>query len=231
MAIYRLDNQLWFPPRHEFEDHGVIAIGGDLSVARLLLAYRNGIFPWNNPDEPIAWWSPSERMVLRPSEVRITKSSRNLLNRQKFTVTADTCFEAVIDQCQKVHRPGQEGSTWLTDELKNNIIEIHKLGFAHSIEVFENKELVGGLYGISIGKLFFGDSMFSKVSNASKIAFIHLCKMLEQNDFDLLDCQIYNEHLASLGAYNIPRDAFINLVEANKKYPSLEAPWTHYFKK
>lgn len=229
MAVYRLDKHLWFPPRHEYDDHGVVAVGGDLSVARLLLAYRNGIFPWNNPDEPITWWSPVERMVLKPSEVRITKSSRNILNRKRFRVTADTCFEEVIHHCQTVKRPGQEGETWLTDELKNNLIEIHKLGFAHSVEVFENDELVGGLYGISLGKMFFGDSMFSKVANASKIAFIHLCKMMDQQGFDLLDCQVYNEHLASLGAYIIPRDAFINLVEANKKLPSLDGVWTEYF--
>ncbi len=229
MAIYRLDKQLWFPPRHEYDEHGVIAVGGDLSAARLLLAYRNGIFPWNNPGEPIAWWSPAERMVLRPSEVRITKSSRNLLNRKKFEVKADTCFVEVINMCQKIKRRGQEGSTWLTDELKENLIEIHRLGFAHSVEVFEEGELVGGLYGISIGKLFFGDSMFSLVSNASKIGFIHLCKMMEKNGFDLLDCQVYNEHLASLGAYTIPRDIFINLVEANKKLPSLQGSWTGYF--
>ena len=173
MAVYQLDNHLWFPPRHEFEDHGVIALGGDLSVARLLMAYRNGIFPWNNPDEAFTWWCPSKRMVLRPSEVKISKSSRNLLNRNKFRVTADTCFEQVIEQCQKVKRPGQEGGTWLTDELKDNFIEIHKLGFAHSIEVFENDVLVGGLYGLSFGKIFCGDSMFSLVSNASKIGFIH----------------------------------------------------------
>jgi leucyl/phenylalanyl-tRNA--protein transferase len=228
MAVYQLDKHLWFPPRHEYEDHGVIALGGDVSAARLIMAYRSGIFPWNNPGEEFTWWCPVKRMVLRPSEVRITKSSRNLLNRGKFRVTADTCFEEVINQCQNAKRPGQDGGTWLTDELKENIIEIHKLGFAHSVEVFEEDKLVGGLYGLSFGKIFSGDSMFSLVSNASKIAFIHLCKMLEQQKFDLLDCQIYNEHLASLGAYEIPRDAFLNLVEANKKLPSLEGPWTEY---
>ena len=228
MAVYQLDKHLWFPPRHEYEDHGVIALGGDVSAARLIMAYRSGIFPWNNPGEEYTWWCPVKRMVLRPTEVRITKSSRNLLNRGKFRVTADTCFEEVINQCQIAKRPGQDGGTWLTDELKENIIEIHKLGFAHSVEVFEGDQLVGGLYGLSFGKIFSGDSMFSLVSNASKIAFIHLCKMLEQQKFDLLDCQIYNEHLASLGAYEIPRDAFLNLVEANKKLPSLEGPWTEY---
>lgn len=229
MAVYQLDQHLWFPPRQEFEEHGVIAVGGDLSVARLILAYRNGIFPWNNPDEPFTWWSPYRRMVLRPSEVKISKSSRNLLNRKKFRVTADTCFEEVVDQCQKVKRPGQDGGTWLTDELKESLIEIHKIGFAHSVEVFEGDQLVGGLYGLSFGKIFCGDSMFSKVSNASKIGFIHLCKVLEKQGFDLVDCQVYNEHLASLGAYEIPRDAFLNLVESNKKLPGLEAPWTEYF--
>ena len=229
MPIYRLDNQLWFPPRYEYEDHGVIAIGGDLSVGRLLMAYKNGIFPWNNPDEEIAWWCPAERMVLRPSEVRITKSSRNLLNRNKFRVTADTCFEEVIDQCQKIKRPGQEGPTWLTDELKESMIQIHRMGYAHSIEVFENDQLVGGLYGLSFGKMFYGDSMFSQVSNASKIGFIHLCRMLEHQNFDLLDCQIYNEHLETLGAYNIPRNAYLNLIEANKRLPTLATSWTGYF--
>ena len=228
MAVYRLDRELWFPPHYEYEDHGVVALGGDLSPARLLMAYRNGIFPWNNPGEPLTWWSPVKRMVLRPGEVKISRSSRNLLNRRKFRVTADTCFEEVIDSCQNIKRKGQEG-TWLTDELKASLTEIHQLGFAHSIEVFEGEELVGGLYGLSLGNLFFGDSMFSRVSNASKIGFIKLCQMLEREGFDLLDCQIYNEHLASLGAYEIPRGAFLNLVEANKKLPTTKGPWTEYF--
>ncbi|MDZ7847990.1 MAG: leucyl/phenylalanyl-tRNA--protein transferase [Owenweeksia sp.] len=208
--------------------HGVVAIGGDLSVARILLAYRNGIFPWNNEEDPLTWWCPAQRMVLRPAEVKVSKSSRNLLNRQKFEIRADTAFEEVIENCQQIGRPGQQG-TWLSDELKNSLIEVHKLGYAHSIEAFENNRLVGGLYGISIGTMFFGDSMFSRVSNASKIAFISLCKKLEELNFDWIDCQVRNEHLASLGAYEIPRTSFLKAIELNPVKATRQESWRGYF--
>lgn len=228
MTVYQLDSELWFPPSREYEEHGVVAMGGDLSVPRLLMAYRQGIFPWYNEEEPITWWCPAQRMVLLPHEVKISRSSRNLLNRQKFEVRADTCFEEVIDQCQKVVRKGQEG-TWLNDELKGAIIDLHQLGYAHSIEAFENGKLVGGLYGLSLGRMFFGDSMFSLAGSASKIAFITLCQKLEGLHFDLVDCQVYNTHLASLGAFEMPRSQFLKLLAHNPIEKTLRGRWTEFF--
>lgn len=228
MAVYRLDNQLWFPAPPEYEDHGIVAVGGDLSIQRLILAYQHGIFPWYNETDPITWWCPIQRMVLRPSEVKVSKSSRNLLNRGKFTVTADTCFTEVIDHCQKVPRPGQQG-TWLNEELKEALKELHRQGYAHSIECFEDGELVGGLYGLSMGRMFFGESMFSLVSNASKIAFIRMNQTLEKLNFSLVDCQIYNPHLESLGAYEIPREEFLAMLKSNPFNKTLRGKWTHYF--
>ncbi len=229
MSVYQLDNDLWFPPPHEYEDHGIVAVGGDLSVERLLLAYRQGLFPWYNENEPITWYCPATRMVLKPGEVKISKSSRNLLNRDKFEIRIDSCFEEVIDRCQQIRRPGQDG-TWLNDALKNSIIELHRLGFAHSFETFEKGKLVGGLYGLSIGRVFFGDSMFSEVSNASKIAFIKMCQRLAQNNFQLIDCQVYNPHLESLGAEEISRDDFLQLIKSNYHDHSLVGNWGNLLK-
>lgn len=205
-----------------------MAIGGDLNIQRLILAYQQGLFPWYNEEDPITWWCPVHRMVLRPSEVKISKSSRNLLNRGKFCVTADTDFEAVISHCQKVPRPGQRG-TWLNENLKESMVELHRQGYAHSIECYENDNLVGGLYGLSLGRMFFGESMFSLVSNASKIAFIRMNQVLEQQGFDLVDCQIYNQHLASLGAYEIPREDFLRMIRSNPFSETIRGSWTHLF--
>ena len=228
MPVYELPPQLWFPPEEEFEDHGIVAVGGDLSPQRLILAYQRGIFPWYNPDEPITWFSPIDRMVLPPSQVKISKSSRNLLNRQKFEVKADTRFVEVINNCQKIRRSGQAG-TWLNDDLKHSIITLHKLGYAHSVEAYEEGKLVGGLYGLSIGKYFFGDSMFSVVSNASKICFITLARVLEQQGFKLIDCQVYNKHLASLGAFEIPRSEFLQKLAENPVDKTLKGSWESIF--
>jgi leucyl/phenylalanyl-tRNA--protein transferase len=229
MPIYKLNESLWFPPSTEFEaDQDIIAIGGDVSFERLLEAYQNGIFPWYNAGDPITWFSPRMRMVLHPSEIKVSKSARNLRNRKQFEIKADTCFEAVIDQCQTVKRAGQEG-TWLNNTLKQNILELHYLGYAHSIEAFENDKLVGGLYGLSVGKFFCGDSMFSLVSNASKLAFIELCKVLEQQQFELIDCQVYNTHLASLGAYEVTREVFLRQVEINHSKTTSKGSWTSWF--
>lgn len=228
MTIYRLDKELWFPPPHEYEEHGVIAIGGDLSPARLLKAYSHGIFPWYSEDEPITWWCPPQRMVLRPQEVHVSKSSRNLLNRKAFEIRADTDFAATIEGCQKAPRPGQKG-TWLNDELKASMQKLHKMGYAHSIEAWQNGRLVGGLYGLGLGKIFFGDSMFSLVSNASKVAFIHLCHQLTKLGFTQIDCQVHNEHLARLGAYEIPRQEFMQELALNRLQSGLHHHWTSYF--
>lgn len=210
MPIFQLPpDEIWFPEPELFEpDQDVIAIGGDISAKRLLAAYRQGIFPWYQIGEPIMWWHPRQRFILPPSQVKVSKSSRNLLNRNLFRYTFNKEFEQVIDACQNVQRPGQDG-TWLSDDLKANMIELNRRGFAYSAECWEDDQLVGGLYGLIIGGIFMGDSMFSKRSNASKLTFIKLCQALDKAGFHLVDCQVATEHLASLGAFEIPRTEFI----------------------
>lgn len=226
MPVYQLDQELWFPPSREYENHGVVAIGGDISVQRLLLAYKMGIFPWYNEDDPITWWCPDKRMVLKPKEVKISKSMRSILRKGNHSVTLDQSFEDVLVNCQKIKRKNQDG-TWLNNELITSLIELHELGYAHSVECWEEDELVGGLYGISLGRMFFGESMFSKVSNSSKIAFISLCQKLESLHFDLIDCQIHNDHLASLGAYEISRTDFLDRIENLDLSDTLLGKWNN----
>ncbi|MDP9080345.1 MAG: leucyl/phenylalanyl-tRNA--protein transferase [Bacteroidota bacterium] len=203
--IFRLDERLLFPDPALAEDDGLLAIGGDLSEGRLLLAYQNGIFPWYSEDEPILWFSPHERFVLYPDELKISKSMQQVLKSGIFTITVNECFEQVIAACSKMERPGQDG-TWITPDMQAAYINLNKKGHAHSVEVWQDKELVGGLYGVQVDNVFCGESMFSLVSNASKAALIHLCK---SGRYDLIDCQVHTEHLASMGARMIPRDEYI----------------------
>jgi leucyl/phenylalanyl-tRNA--protein transferase len=210
-----LDNRIWFPPADEALDDGLLAIGGDLSTERLLLAYRNGIFPWFDDDMPM-WWCPDPRFVLFPDELVVSKSMRTLLKRTAFEFKTNTAFEEVIANCKVVERIGQEG-TWITDEVKQAYIQLHKLGYAHSAEVWDGKQLLGGLYGIRMGKVFFGESMFSHVSNASKYAFIQYVAQLQAEGVALIDCQVYTSHLESLGARMIARGVFLGLL--NKLIP------------
>lgn len=214
--MYFLTQELYFPHFSETSPEGIIAIGGDLSPQRLALAYQNGIFPWFNDDEPILWWCPEERMVLFFEDLKISKSMRNILNQQKFKVTFNTAFREVISNCKKITRKDQPG-TWITDEMVEAYCKLNELGLAKSVEVWQNDELVGGLYGIDLGHVFCGESMFSKVSNASKVAFIHLAKQLELANYKLLDCQVYNEHLASLGCVEIDREDFMLVLSDTKK--------------
>ena len=214
--IYLLTEELWFPPVSETHDLGIIAIGGDLSTERLLLAYNSGIFPWFEDGEPITWWSPEWRMVLFLDDLKISKSMRNILNRDVFKVTFNQDFKAVISNCQSVKREGQNG-TWITDDMIAAYCKLHELGHAKSVEVWQNDELVGGLYGVDLGHVFCGESMFSKVSNASKVAFIHLVQKLKQEEYLLLDCQVYNEHLESLGCVEIEREDFMMILNHHKK--------------
>lgn len=211
--MHFLTKDLYFPPIEETSSEGIIAVGGDLSPERLLLAYSNGIFPWYNEDEPILWWCPEERMVLFFDDLRITKSMRNIINRQEFKVTFNTAFEEVIINCQQAVRKEQDG-TWITKDIVKAYVKLHELGYAKSVEVWKNDELVGGLYGIDLGDVFCGESMFSKVSNASKVAFIHLAKQLEMANYKILDCQVYNDHLASLGCVEIDRDDFLMILKS-----------------
>ncbi len=201
-------NPLKFPPVENATEEGMIAMGGDLSPERLILAYRSGIFPWYNEGEPIIWYSPDPRMVLFPEQLQISRSMQRILKKETFTVTYNQHFEAVITNCKTINREGQSG-TWITDDMLQAYIKLHKLGIAKSVEVWKDKELVGGIYGIDLGTVFCGESMFSKVSNASKVAFISLVEQLEKDNYRLLDCQVYNDHLASLGAEEISRDAFL----------------------
>jgi leucyl/phenylalanyl-tRNA---protein transferase len=210
--MYFLTPELYFPPTSETSPEGIIAVGGDLSPERLLLAYQNGIFPWYDNDEPKLWWCPEVRMVLFFENLRITKSMRNVLNRNEFQITFNTAFRDVISNCQQSPRKDQDG-TWISDEIIEAYCKLHELGHAKSIEVWKNNELVGGLYGIDLGDVFCGESMFSKVPNASKVAFIHLAKQLEMANYKLLDCQVYNDHLNSLGCIEIDREEFLAILK------------------
>ena len=207
-----LTRDLYFPNVQEANEMGILAIGGDLSTERLLLAYRNGIFPWFEDNDPILWWSPNYRMVLFLEEFKVSKSMQNIINRNIFEITFNQDFKSVITNCSQVKRNGQNG-TWIGHEMIDAYCHLHELGIAKSIEVWQNKELVGGLYGIDLGHVFCGESMFSAVSNASKIAFIALVNHLKTNNYKLLDCQVYNEHLESLGCREIPREDFMKILK------------------
>ena len=206
-----LTHELFFPPVENANADGILAVGGDLTPERLLLAYKSGIFPWFEEGEPIYWWSPNPRMVLFLDELVVTKSMRNILNRNVFKVTFNQNFREVILNCQKIKRAGQNG-TWITNDMIEAYCELNELGIAKSVEVWQNDELVGGLYGIDLGSVFCGESMFSKVSNASKVAFIALVNQLKEANYKILDCQVYNEHLESLGCREIERDKFMEIL-------------------
>ncbi|SHF85573.1 leucyl/phenylalanyl-tRNA--protein transferase [Flavobacterium defluvii] len=211
--MYFIFDNLYFPPVSEADDEGILAVGGDLSPERLKLAYNNGIFPWFNEGESILWWAPDPRMVLFLDELNVSKSMRNILNRNIFTVTFNTNFEEVILNCQKILRDGQDG-TWISDEMIQAYVELHKQGIAKSVEVWQEGVLVGGLYGIDLGHIFCGESMFSKISNASKVGFIALVNHLKKENYKLLDCQVYNPHLDSLGCREIDRDEFMSILKS-----------------
>lgn len=211
--MYFIFDNLYFPPVSEADDEGILAVGGDLSPERLKLAYSSGIFPWFNEGESILWWAPDPRMVLFPDELIISKSMRNILNRNIFTVTFNTSFKDVILNCQKILREGQDG-TWISDEMIEAYYELHKQGIAKSVEVWQDEVLVGGLYGIDLGHVFCGESMFSKVSNASKTGFIYLVNHLKKENYKLLDCQVYNPHLESLGCREIDREEFMSILKS-----------------
>ena len=211
--MYPISDDLYFPPVSNASSEGLLAIGGDLSSERLLLAYKSGIFPWFNQGEPILWWAPKSRMVLFFNELIVSKSLRNILNRNTFKVTFKQDFRAVISNCSGIKRAGQQG-TWISQDMIEAYCKLNELGIAKSVEVWQNEELVGGLYGIELGTVFCGESMFSKVSNASKLAFITLVDHLKSENFKILDCQVYNDHLASLGCREIDRDDFMKLLNA-----------------
>ena len=207
-----LSNEISFPKLESAESSGLLAVGGDLSLSRLKLAYRSGIFPWYSEGEPILWYSPDPRMVLFPDELKIAKTMRQIIRSNRFHVTFNQGFEEVIRNCKNIDRTNQgQGGTWITNEMLDSYVKLHKEGIAKSVEVWEEDELVGGLYGVEAGTVFCGESMFSKVSNASKVALVSLVQNKEKA-YNLIDCQGYNDHLASLGAREIPREDFISFL-------------------
>ncbi|MGS2741480.1 leucyl/phenylalanyl-tRNA--protein transferase [Sinomicrobium sp. M5D2P17] len=210
--MFFLDETIVFPPVSLATVEGMIAVGGDLSAERLMLAYRSGIFPWFDKDSPILWWSPDPRMVLFPNELKVSKSMRKILDREVFTVTFNRDFRSVIQACAEIKRTEQD-DTWITDDMIEAYCRLHALGHAISVEVWQGEILAGGLYGVDLGDVFCGESMFARQSNASKVGFITLVEKLKKENYKLVDCQVYTAHLASLGAREISRDAFIQLLK------------------
>ena len=215
MPVYRLPKELIFPDPELSEDDGLLAVGGDLSIERLLLAYSNGIFPWYNEGEPILWWCPKPRFILKPDEVKVSKSMKKIIKKNLFEVKFNTDFEGVINNC-KITREDKEG-TWITEDMKNAYINLFKAGYAMSVETYLNEELVGGLYGVKIGKCFFGESMFSTVSNSSKIALITLAEKLKEENFAFIDCQVHTDHLESMGAKFVEWNEFKRMLNDHCK--------------
>lgn len=206
-----LTEKIKFPNLNFSNEDGILAIGGDLSTERLILAYKSGIFPWYNEGEPIIWYAPKKRMVLFPSELKVSKSMKQIIRSKKFEITYNQNFKKVIRHCKTIERGDQFG-TWITDEMEEAYLKLHQLGIAKSVEIWLGDKLVGGLYGIDLGHVFCGESMFSLVSNASKVAFISLVENLEKENYKIVDCQVYNNHLASLGAREISRDEFMEIL-------------------
>ncbi|MDR9398733.1 leucyl/phenylalanyl-tRNA--protein transferase [Salibacter sp.] len=227
--IHFLSGELKFPPVDLADAEGILAMGGDVSPQRVLLAYQKGIFPWYSDETPILWWAPDPRFVLYPENYKTSKSLRQVMRKKQFTVTFDHAFEEVINKCQNVPRAGQDG-TWITDELKETFCEIHRLGFSHSVEVWQDGELVGGLFGTSLGRAYFGESMFSLVSNASKVGFATLVPQLINRGIKLIDCQVYTDHLSRFGALNIPRSKYSEHLEVLLDFDSLQGSWKNWSK-
>jgi leucyl/phenylalanyl-tRNA--protein transferase len=225
MPVYQIPDELLFPDPELAEEDGLLGVGGDLSPARLLLAYASGIFPWFSKGEPIMWWSPAPRCVLRPEKLKISTSLRRALKKGTYEVRFDTCFEEVIRQCSATKRKGQRG-TWITKEMVDAYILLHEMGYAHSTEVFMDGEIAGGLYGLSIGGTYSGESMFHLRPEASKIALYHLVERLKAWKFPLIDCQVTNQHLLSLGAEEMTRKEFLKQLTTNREKPGHNGRWT-----
>ena len=215
-----------FPDLDEADESGLLAVGGDLSIERLKLAYSKGIFPWYEDGMPVLWWSPDPRMVLFPGKIIISHSLKQCIKKQQFIITIDKSFERVIKNCAKTPRKGENG-TWITHEMKNAYIKLHEAGFAHSVEAWVDRELVGGLYGVAIGKAFFGESMFHHVTNASKVAFYHFAEKLNSWDFKIIDAQVYTNHLESLGGEMIPRSQYMHILEKALQIDDVTGSWAN----
>ena len=224
MPIFQLSDKASFPPPHFSEGDGLLAVGGDLSQERLLKAYYMGIFPWYSDPDPILWWSPDPRLVLFPSELKVSRRLRRTIRCGTFRITMDTAFEQVIKSCAKIPRKHEKG-TWITLEMVAAYCRLHTAGFAHSVEAWSEGRLAGGLYGVAIGRCFFGESMFRNQSDASKVAFVKLVEYLRKKKFRLIDCQVTTTHLKNFGAREIPRAEFLNILEALREKPSLRGRW------
>lgn len=223
MMIFKLSEELLFPSPHLAEDDGLLAVGGDLSVDRLLLAYSMGIFPWYSEGDPLLWWSPDPRMVLAPGEFHCSRRLARSMRQGRFTVTFDQDFARVIKECAAPRRT--QGGTWIVPEMQDAYIRLHEEGWAHSVECWQGEKLAGGLYGVSLGGFFFGESMFSKVANGSKVALASLAAHLDTWDFDLIDCQMHTPHLLSLGAREISGDEFRRRLQVALQMPTRRGTW------
>ncbi|MFC1844214.1 leucyl/phenylalanyl-tRNA--protein transferase [Thermodesulfobacteriota bacterium] len=224
MPVFQLTDKLIFPPAELAEKNGLLAIGGDLSPARLLLAYSSGIFPWYSEGEPILWWSPSPRLVIFPAELKVPKRLTRLIRQDIFSITMDRAFKQVIAACAKTDNRLEKG-TWITHDMQKAYCRLHKMGYAHSVECWLDDELAGGLYGISLGSVFFGESMFSKEPNSSKVALVYLIEKLQEWDFELIDCQMKTEHLMQFGAREIPGNEFQKLLTKSSARPDQKGTW------
>ena len=224
MPVFRLSDRISFPPAHFASTNGLLAIGGDLSESRLLMAYRMGIFPWFSEEDPILWWSPDPRLVLFPDEVKVSRRLLRTLRRGGFTVTADAAFDRVIEQCAATRLEKGE-LTWLTDDMTDAYKGLHEMGYAHSIETWYEGRLAGGLYGISLGGVFFGESMFALVSNASKAALVYLCRYMSERHFDMIDCQVTTGHLIRMGAREISRKEFLRRLDQSMQRRTDRGRW------
>lgn len=211
MPVFRLTEDLAFPPSELAEDDGLLAVGGDLSVDRLILGYSMGIFPWYSDGYPILWWSPDPRLILIPQELKVSRSLRQTIKKDIYTITMDKAFEQVISNCADIHR-GEDDGTWITSEMKEAYIQLHNAGYAHSVEAWNADELAGGLYGVILGRAFFGESMFAKKNDASKVAFVKFAEFLIKRGFELIDCQVTTRHLMNFGAREVPRAEFLEML-------------------
>lgn len=226
MPVFLLSDTIDFPPPHLASKDGLLAVGGDLNPKRLIMAYRMGIFPWFSDGDPILWWSPDPRLVLYPHEIKISRTLKKVLKKNTFSVTMDLAFDEVINQCAQVRLQKKQG-TWIVEEMIDAYCKLHRSGFAHSVEVWQQGDLAGGLYGVSLGKCFFGESMFTRISNASNVALIKLAKYLNELSFDMIDCQVATEHLIRFGARRIPRTLFLKQLEASLNAPTQRGKWEY----
>jgi len=224
MSIFLLSDKIAFPHSHLAQKDGLLAVGGDLSQDRLLLAYKMGIFPWYSDSEPILWWSPDPRFVLYPDDIKISKTLKKIIQKDIFHITIDQAFSQVITSCARIRLQNNEG-TWIDKDMIKAYCKLHESGFAHSVEAWHEGELAGGLYGVSLGRCFFGESMFTRISNASNVAFVFLVEYLKSLSFDMIDCQVSTEHLVRFGAKEIPREQFLCELEQLLEAPTKRGRW------